>query len=365
MCAGDQHQIQLTFSHRAFGHVRVVDAPARGHGHLRVLLDAASHWHEETRPPRRLAVQGGKADAGVDQVQAAVAHVAHQFDGFRVEGVVVAVILDHAKARGQRQMIRPDLAHGLHRFQQETAAILGVAPVLVGAHVGNRREEALRQVAMREVQFQPLETSGQRTLCRCHEIGLDAGDVVQVHGPRNLWQACAKCDRRGTDRRPPATVTVGNVVVTLPWLVGAGLAARMADLDAGHGASRADGCRDACHAFDLAVFPQTGASRRDAAFGRDTGGLDDHQARAATGHARVMSEVPFVHITLMGLVLAHGRNPDAVAQGDALQFEGRKKCGHCESLWFGRNEKWSVAVTDAPAPRGRRPPARPASLGGH
>ena len=102
----------------------------------------------------------------------------------------------------------------------------------------------------------------------------------------------------------------------------------MADLDAGHRARRLDGRGNARHAFDLPVFPQAGAARRDSPLWRHTGGLDDHQSGTATGHAGIVHVVPVIHVTLVGLVLAHGWDRDAVAKGDLLQREGGEQSRH-------------------------------------
>ncbi|MNZ87031.1 hypothetical protein D3C78_1058780 [compost metagenome] len=227
-------------------------------------------------------------------------------------------------------MLRPHLAHGGEGFQQEAAAIGQAAAVLVVALVGVRREEALRQVAVGEVQLQPLEAGRQGAAGGGDEVGLHAGDVALAHGLRHLGQVGAEGDGRRGDGLPAARVAFRDMVVALPRPVGAGLAPGVGDLDARHGAGGLDGAGDRGEGRGLLVAPQPGAGRGDAPFGGDGGGLDDHQAGAATGDAGVVVQVPVVDQAVGGAVLAHRRHGDAVAQGDVLELERGEQCGHAE-----------------------------------
>ncbi|MNT58383.1 hypothetical protein D3C72_1958120 [compost metagenome] len=118
------------------------------------------------------------------------------------------------------------------------------------------------------------------------------------------------------------------MVVAFPWTVGAGLAARVGDLDAGHGAGCLDGFDDGHEGLRQVIVPDARAAGRDAAFGRHGRRFDDHQSRAATGHARVVRQMPVVGLAIDGHVLAHGRHGDAVAQGDAFEGIGLEEGGH-------------------------------------
>jgi hypothetical protein len=115
------------------------------------------------------------------------------------------------------------------------------------------------------------------------------------------------------------------MVVAFPGTVGAGLAAGVADLDAGHGTGGLDGLHDRHEGLRQLVRPDAGAARRDAAFGRHGGGFHDHQAGAAAGDAGVVRQMPFVGLAVHRHVLAHGRDGDAVAQGQVLELEGVKR----------------------------------------
>ncbi len=82
------------------------------------------------------------------------------------------------------QVVGPDLAHRRKRLEQEAATVLGAATVAVVALVRCGGEEALRQVAVREMQFQPFEADVSRPLRGIDEVLAHAVDVVERHGAR-------------------------------------------------------------------------------------------------------------------------------------------------------------------------------------
>jgi hypothetical protein len=117
------------------------------------------------------------------------------------------------------------------------------------------------------------------------------------------------------------------MVIAFPRTVGAGLAAGVADLDAGDRACGLDTGSNVGHALDLCIVPQAGAARRDTAFGRDCGCFHDDQAGAATGNAGVVRLMPIVDEAVIGGVLAHWRHRDTVAQSDIFEGErGKQGC---------------------------------------
>ena len=205
---------------------------------------------------------------------------------------------------------------------------------------------------MGEMQFQPLEARFTGAPGGRDEVGANPGDVAQGHFSGHARQAGAEGNSRRRDRLPAAGIALGDVVVALPGLVGAGLSSGVTDLDARHRAGRLDRGRDARHALGLAIVPQARAAGRDAAFRRHAGGFTDHQAGAAARKGGVVRPVPAVGESVLGAVLVHGRNRDAVAQGDALQFERVEQCGHGVLRWL-----W-IMVRDkeagSPADRRRR-----------
>jgi len=67
------------------------------------------------------------------------------------------------------------------------------------------------------------------------------------------------------------------------------------------------------------------AARRDAAAGFDRGRLDHREAGAAAGERAEMLQVPVIGTAVLGAVLAHRRDDDAVGQGQPAQREGREQ----------------------------------------
>lgn len=92
-------------------------------------------------------------------------------------------------------MFRPYRAHRLQCFQQKTRAVFGAAAISVLALVGMYGEEALCQIAVGEVQLQPLEAGSEGALGGGDKITAHAGDIVQVHCTRQLGQIRTERDR--------------------------------------------------------------------------------------------------------------------------------------------------------------------------
>ena len=80
-------------------------------------------------------------------------------------------------------------------------------------------------------------------------------------------------------------------------------------------------------AGELAIVIDAGATMGDAPVPRHAGGFDEGRRQPAGGEAGMMAEMPILHASLHRLVLAHGREHGAVAQGQAAQLERRKEDG--------------------------------------
>ena len=91
-----------------------------------------------------------------------------------------------------------------------------------------------------------------------------------------------------------------------------------------------DGLERAC----LRVIPQAQTAIGDATLGGDAGGLDEYDTGAAQCEFSVVHQVKVVGYAVDRAVLRHGRNDDAVWQGDVTDFERgeqqgqRGGCGH-------------------------------------
>ena len=64
-------------------------------------------------------------------------------------------------------MFWPDLANFQYRFEQEAGAVLKAAAIYIGALIGERRIEAVQEVTVRAMDFQPFKSGSKRSPCRC------------------------------------------------------------------------------------------------------------------------------------------------------------------------------------------------------
>ena len=125
----------------------------------------------------------------------------------------------------------------------------------------------------------------------------------------------------------------------------------MADLDANGNALSMVERDDPGQASDLPVFPDAEAAGRDASLRRDARGLQHRTADTREREARVMRQMPGLHMAVDGLVLAHGRKHDAVREGHSGEAEGGEQAGHglgwhgwsCSSL-AGQPGLWSGLI---------------------
>ena len=171
---------------------------------------------------------------------------------------------------------------------------------------------------MGEMQLQPFEADIARAFDGGDEVALHAGDVFLGHGFRHARHAGAEGDCGRGDGGPSARIGLGDVVVALPGEVGAGFAAGMGDLDAGHAAGGLDRGDGGAEGIGLGVVPEAEAARGDAAFGGDARRLDDQQAGAAAREGGEVNLVPVIQDAVLGHVLAHRRDRDAVAERDVF-----------------------------------------------
>ncbi len=85
-------------------------------------------------------------------------------------------------AHRDRQPRRPGGAHRRENLERVAHPILERAAVVVAAKVGERREEARQQIAMRHVELEPVEAGLRGPLGRSHEGVPDAFHFGAIHG---------------------------------------------------------------------------------------------------------------------------------------------------------------------------------------
>ncbi|KFB68718.1 MAG: hypothetical protein CAPSK01_001572 [Candidatus Accumulibacter vicinus] len=160
---------------------------------------------------------------------------------------------------------------------------------------------------------------------------------------------------------PTAGVSFRNMVIALPRTVGTGLAARMADLDARYRAAGLDGRGYGRQFLSLGVIPEPGAGGSNPPFRGDSRRLDGDQTGTAAGQPGVMGQMPVVNHAVGCGILAHGRDGNAIAQGDGFQLKRGEQFRHVESLSNG----WIGEVRQRPLGHVRTMtvPWRPAGLG--
>jgi hypothetical protein len=225
-------------------------------------------------------------------------------------------------------IVRHRGAHGLHPFQHEAGTPGEVAAPGIVALIGQRGEELVHQVAMRRMQLDEPVAGGDGTAGGGGE-GIDGGEDVLLRHRARLPQA-REGDGAGGHRRPAIRVIAGNAA--MPGRVGAGLAAGMGDLRARHRAGGGDQARQPSVAGDLRIVPQAQVLRRDAALRRHCRGFRDHQPGAADGAGMQVGQVPIGRLASIGTagaatILAHRRDADAVADGDAAKGKRGEEVG--------------------------------------
>lgn len=173
-------------------------------------------------------------------------------------------------------------------------------------------ERALRR--LRKALHHPLH------LLRRQRLGLRIRPIIRnrARRPHILRPAAILHSRHVVDAALQEGVVPGQV---------AGLAPGVRQLDAGVLALRVDEVDDALHGRDLRVVPEADVARGDAAVGEDRGRFEDGEGGAAEGEGAEVDEVEVGHEAVQGRVHAHGRDGEAVGEGEAAELEGGEEGG--------------------------------------
>ena len=257
------------------------------------------------------ALQGRRARDGVVDPKAAVDPIAAR------------------DARAERDSLGNGLAHRTGDEEREGQASLAVAAPAVLAPVRDGRLEAVQQVAVRHVQLDGLEAEPHGPPDRIHEGAPHALDAVLVERGRN-GPALVERERRRRDRLPGVLVG-GEGGSSLPRPARRGLAAGMSDLDAEAGAGQGDrpgGGKHARHGALVGVRIKPRVAVRDAADALDGGGLHHDKPGARHGQGHEVLQMPVAHAAVIGRILAHGRDHDAVREPHRAEIERRKEPSH-------------------------------------
>ena len=311
--AAEQHDVGLARLEDVLGLLRLGDQPDRPRRDAGALPDRRGERHLVAGAERDLLRRRVAAGGAVDEIDAERAEQRRERDGV-VERPAALDPVAGRDAHRQRELGRPGRAHRLDDLEQEPRAPGEVAAVGVGAQVRERREEGVEEVAVRGVDLEQPE-AGRVRAPRGRREGLD--DVPDLARRELARHVPAVVEGHGAraDRLPPALAGV-EPPAAAPRRVHRRLAAGVRDLDSRHGAVLAHERGDAPERRDLVIRPDARVVRADAALRRDAAGLDDHGTRAA-GRARAeVHEMPVGGHALDRGVLAHRRDPDAVAELD-------------------------------------------------
>ena len=157
-------------------------------------------------------------------------------------------------------------------------------------------------------------------------LGKSPGDLLDLrnrHPVGSPWKVFP--EGLGT-RSPwlPSALLLGDQTVAIPRARSAGFSTGVGKLDSRNGTMRFEKLRDLSKRFNLPILPESGAIRSDPPARLNCRGLGDDKARSANCHAPKMHEMPVICIAVLRTILAHRRDPDSVANGDAADGQGIK-----------------------------------------
>ena len=170
------------------------------------------------------------------------------------------------------------------------------------------------QVAVGAVDLDEVEAGAHRALGGVGEGADEALDAALVERRRHV-PVGREGDGRRRHRLPGDPPAGAQRAAALPRAVGGGLAAGMGELDAEAGAVRrhaAGGGQRALRGRFVVIGVEAEAAVGDAAMALDPGRLDGDHAGAGHGERHPVLQVPVGRRAVVGGVLAHGRDGDAV-----------------------------------------------------
>ena len=224
--------------------------------------------------------------------------------------------------------------YALDHLDGEAHAVDLTAAILVVAHVGERRQELMDQIAVRHVQVENFEA---RFVGAPRPLSPAFDHFRDLRAGQRPWRRIGfgRIDGARGNQLPALPIPdVGAVLerrAALPWPEAPCLAAGVAELDAGHGIVLPDEVDAALQAGHVGIVPNPEIADRAAAAPLDLGRFHDHQARAAGGVAAGIHQVPVGGEALLRRILVHGRHDNPVLQGNVAdgnrleQFRSR----HC------------------------------------
>ena len=175
-------------------------------------------------------------------------------------------------------------AHRVEHFERKAHAVLERAAILIGALVGDRRQELMQQIAVGGVHLDGVDAEPLGALGGDHERLAHARQARRIERQRRRLAFLVRDGRRSL--RPPAAFGNRNQLAAVPWRVARRLAAGMGELHH-HGGLRTLAHRgeDRLQRRFVGVVVEAEAARRDAADRLHCGGLDAEDRRPPTAPA--------------------------------------------------------------------------------
>src|SRR5579872_3842921 len=176
--------------------------------------DTRREGNLEGRSDRDLGMGDETSGGDVDEIDAARAEKAGESDGFvdgpaawrplrrrSIAGGAGFNPIGSGDAHEERQMRRPRSANGIHNLKKEAGAVFEAATIVVGALIGERREELVKQVAMGAVNLNQVEACGEGALRGLGKSFDDRGDARFIERLREpvVW---GERDGAGRNRLP-------------------------------------------------------------------------------------------------------------------------------------------------------------------
>ena len=201
----------------------------------------------------------------------------------------------HADA--DRLLVRKRLAHRVEHFERKAHAVRQRAAILIGALVGNRRQELVQEIAVRGMHLDGIDAE---------PLGaLGGGDERLAHAlePRRIerqWRRLALLVRNGRRAlHPPAAFGDRNQLAAVPRRVARRLAAGMGELhhDGGLRALAHRG-QDRLQRRFGGVVVEAETARRDTAARLHGGRLDAEDRRPRQRQRIDVGEVPVIGLAV-------------------------------------------------------------------
>ena len=262
------------------------------------------------------------------------------------------------EAHEQGHVLGDHVADGVGDAQQQPGAVLQGAAVFVRALVAQRGEELVEEVPVGAVELHEVHAGLHGTAGRGGERGHDVVDALLVQ--RDGLGEAREGDGGGAHGLPaPVLRRDGPAgVLGAPGGLRAGLASRVGELHANGRALLVGEVHDPHEGVPLLVVPQSQVPVADAALGHDGARLHHHGPRPTGGERSVVHEVPVGgHAVLPERgVLAHGRDPQPVADREAAEGDGFEQGGaHGSPSVEGRHARAAPErCPDDVRPRGDR-----------